>query len=124
MPDVAEFVFPLPVNLANSRMHWRAKYAAKKSWMDRTDMLVLTKLIPSPPTEPWQKAVVTVHLAMGNTMDFDNMVARCKWAIDWLVTRGYLLNDNPKCLRWSAMPTQEIVRKPNTTYMLVTLQQE
>lgn len=119
-----EFVFPLPVNLANSRLHWRTKHAAKKTWMSRVDLLVSAKLIPSPPSEPWHKAILTVHIATGNTMDADNMVSRCKWAIDWLVTRGYLLNDDPKCLRWSGMPTQEIVRKPNTFYLLLTLEQE
>ena len=115
------FTFPLPVNLANSRLHWRTKHMAKKAWTVRTNNLLLAKLLPSRPPAPWPKAIITAHIATGNTMDFDNMVARCKWAIDWLVTSGYLVNDHPSNLRWSGMPTQEIVRKAQP-FLRITLE--
>jgi len=33
-----------------------------------------------------------------------------KWVVDWLVKRGYLVDDSPTYLEW-VMPTQEIDRK-------------
>ena len=43
-------------------------------------------------------------------MDGDGLVSRAKWPVDWLVKRGYLVDDSPIYLEW-VMPTQEIDRK-------------
>lgn len=43
-------------------------------------------------------------------MDEDNLTARAKWVLDWLVTRGYLTDDKPQNLRL-LKPRQRIDRK-------------
>ena len=87
-----KFTFPMPVNLANSRLHWRSKHKLKKAYWDRCDMLQLIGKLP-PPGQPLRQANATVHFYTHNLMDESNAMARLKWIEDWLVTRGYLVVD-------------------------------
>lgn len=105
------FRFPMPENIANRRGHWSANYRAGKALAATCDMLQFGAVLPPPPPTPWAKATVTARLTLYNPMDDDNAVARCKPLLDWLVTRGYLVDDRRKCLRWGAMPEQRISRK-------------
>ena len=115
------FAFPMPPNLANSRMHWRVKHNAKVAYWETLDTLVLLKRLPKPPTQRIKNATMTGHLVLFNPMDDDNAMARAKWAQDWLVARKYLTGDSRKCLRWSALPTQEVNRKlPSTLTLTLT----
>jgi Holliday junction resolvase RusA-like endonuclease len=102
------FDLPLPKNLGNARLHWRAKHRAKKAYWAELDALVLTRRLPKPPSAPLPKATVTVHFRTYNRMDRDNLVFRFKWVGDWLTTRGYIVDDDT--LDWAGMPTQEINR--------------
>ena len=120
MPDTLTFTMPLPDNLANSRLHWAVKHKRKTAFWLMCDMLRKGKVFPKPPKEPWNKAEIAVHMTLGNTMDTDNAVARCKQAIDWLVTRGYVVDDKPKHLIWAGMPTQRVSRK-NAPQLDITL---
>jgi hypothetical protein len=43
-------------------------------------------------------------------MDLDNLMARCKWPVDWLVIRSVIAGDSPKELEWE-LPRQLIDRK-------------
>ena len=43
-------------------------------------------------------------------MDTDNLMARLKWPVDWIVKAGYLADDGPKVLEWE-MPQQVIDRR-------------
>ena len=47
----------------------------------------------------------------GGRMDDDNAIARLKWPVDWMVTRGYLAGDSPKELSWDWPITQIVKRK-------------
>jgi hypothetical protein len=109
------FVFlPLPPNLANGRMHWRVKERKRKEYF------VLCKILgkmgvpgamhrfrgiePAPGL-----AHLSFLLKLGNRMDDDNALARCKWAVDFLVADHILIDDSPKHCRMS-IPSQVITR--------------
>jgi hypothetical protein len=102
---------PMPPNLANARLHWRAKDRERGAYFTRLDVLQLTGEIPPPPAAPLPRATIRAHMTLGAAMDDDNAVARAKWPIDWLVTRGYLASDRRTCLRWEAFPEQTVTRK-------------
>ena len=115
---ILTFVLPLPPNLANSRMHWRKRHREHSRYRDHLDMLLAMRQLPPVPREPWARAQVTAVLALHNPMDDDNAVARCKWPLDWIVSRGYLTDDRRTALRWASFPTQEIRRKQDPTLTL------
>lgn len=104
------FEFPLPTNLGNARLHWRAKHRAKKAYWAELDALVLARRLPKPPASPLPRARIAAHLRTYNRMDADNRMFRMKWIGDWLTTRGYVVDDNPDALEWAGVPTQEINR--------------
>ena len=54
-------------------------------------------------------AKITVRLYVHQKMDDDNLKARLKWPLDWLVIRGYILDDSPDVLSWGPV-TQSIDR--------------
>ena len=120
LPAPMTFVFPLPPNRANARGHWRKAYREQAKFYAECDMRVLAKLMPKPPAAPWMRASITAELTMRNPMDDDNALARCKWVCDFLVTRGYILDDRKGRLDWDAIPTQKISRK-EPTCIIVTL---
>ena len=103
-------VLPLPANIGNARLHWRAKLRQKKHFYAQADERQLYGLVPSPPRRAFERASVQVHFLVHNRMDRDNLAARCKWILDWLVTRGYIADDGPDVVEW-VRPTQEIERK-------------
>jgi hypothetical protein len=69
------FELPLPDNVANGRMHWRAKAKRKAAYYDQLDALEM------------------IEMRTVRRMDHDNAHARLKWVLDWLQTRGYMAND-------------------------------
>lgn len=87
------FEFPLPANIANSRMHWAVKLKAKKAYWATLDALVMARKNPKPPQDAWQEASAGVVMRTFREMDADNATARLKWCLDWLETRGYVQND-------------------------------
>ncbi len=119
-PETLVFRFPLPPNNGNQRGHWRTRHAAHVAFRDACDLLQAGAVLPPPPAQPWQKAVVSASFVTYNAMDVDGSVSRCKHAIDWLVTRGYLVDDKPKHLSWAGMPDQRVSHK-NTPELLITL---
>ena len=106
-----KFVLPLPLNLANSRIFWAKKHKLKLAYWLVLDDLQMVGKVPPPPQEPWQKAVLSHHWYLhGRHMDQGNCYNRLKWIEDWLVTRGYLVDDTPECLTLEK-PVQETDRK-------------
>lgn len=101
---------PLPLNKANARHHWRTTLKAKKDYWHLCSMLLSLGRLPQPPKMPPLKSVITCHVVVGNVMDLDNLIARLKWGVDWLVANDYLRGDSPEYLEWGAMPTQEARR--------------
>ena len=59
-------------------------------------------------------------LQLGNRMDDDNALARCKWPVDWLVSRGYLVDDKPAHCRMT-IPEQIITRKKTEQRLVITI---
>lgn len=112
------FVMPAPPNLANSRMHWRVKHRSKTTYWANLTYLLHAKQLPPIPKVPLDKFSITATFVLGGRMDADNLMARCKWPIDWLVTSGYLADDGPKHLVWTGIPTQEVSRKTPPTLTL------
>lgn len=117
-----ELVLPMPVNLGNARLHWRTKLAKKKAYFTALDSIALVhraigpsvdlvSRIPPPPAVPLDQCRITAHLVLGNLMDDDNAMARMKFVLDWLVKRGYIVNDSRRHVRWTGIPTQEVDRK-------------
>lgn len=99
----------LPENLGNARLHWAAKHKAKRRYWEAQDRRQLLGLVEPPPSRPMPAVRVLAHLRLWNPADPDGCAARLKWALDWLVTRGYLLDDGPKVVR-ELVVTQEINR--------------
>lgn len=102
------FEFPLPENLGNHRMHWRAKNARKKEYYAALDALVTLKHNPRPPTTPWEKAEAEIQMRTLRRMDQDNAHSRLKWVRDWLETRGYIVNDRDLTYQLNAVTAKRV----------------
>jgi hypothetical protein len=98
-------VLPLPPNLANRRGHWRG-------WKRKQDNygILCTAAHNQRPAEPLAPVTLDATLYLWNRNDEDNLTARLKWAIDWLVERKIILDDHPSALRLGTI-TQQIDRK-------------
>jgi hypothetical protein len=87
------FELPLPDNVANGRMHWRAKFNRKMEYYESLDLLISMRLVPRRPKRSITKPVAEIEMRTVRAMDHDNAHARLKWVLDWLQTRGYIVND-------------------------------
>jgi hypothetical protein len=110
------FVLPLPPNRANDRSHWRKVAREKKAYREDLDILQLVGLrhpfmVPRPPDAPLRRVEVRATLYVHQLMDEGNALNRLKWLEDWLVTRGYIMDDDRESLRWAAIPDQIVDRK-------------
>ena len=111
-------VAPMPDNIANARVHWRERDKLKKQYAARLDDMQGAGLIPEPPKTPFAKASIRSTMQLGNAMDEDNAMARHKPLLDWLKTRGYIVDDRRSCLTWEAFPHQIIKRNGRYTITL------
>ena len=103
---------PLPPNMANGRMHWRVKDKKRKAYFALCDHMLAARVIEAaPPSAPIDGALIAAEMTLANAMDDDNALARLKWPVDWLVTRGYLAGDSRKHLTWTGLPEQRVSRK-------------
>ena len=102
-----KFILPLPPNLANGRMHWAAKNRKRRVYM----LTCRAWKIPRRPVEPLTRARIRATLFVFNRMDRDNLTARLKWPVDFLVQRGYILDDSEDVLEWAGLPSQQIDRR-------------
>jgi Holliday junction resolvase RusA-like endonuclease len=59
----------------------------------------------------WDRVTIKATLYVWQMSDQDNLVARLKWPLDYLVKRRFILDDSPKVLEWVGMPDQKIDRK-------------
>lgn len=108
-------VLPMPPTLTNSgrgrSRHWRAVERERRTYLAYCDAAQAAGLVPPPPPTPIPRATLRSVMHLGGHMDDDGAVSRHKWALDWLVTRGYLLTDRRSGLRWEAFPEQVVSRK-------------
>ena len=107
-PGTLLFTCPVPPNKANARGRWQRGHFARKDYWTVLDTLVMAKRIPPALGTPLPTASVAVHLVLYNAMDPDNLTARVKDLLDWLVSRGYLAGDTAKHLALTV--TQETNR--------------
>jgi len=108
-----KITLPLPPNMGNYRGHWHRKNRQRVSYLSACDECQMYGSIPSPPRSPLALVELRATLYMGNHMDDDNALARLKWPVDWLKTRGYLVDDRRKHCR---MTIPEQVVKRNQEY--------
>jgi hypothetical protein len=122
-------VVPMPPNIGNgSHGHWSSRYREKNAYWRVLDLLTGKRgligrerffSIPRPPQQPFAKASIRSTMYLGGAMDDSNAMRRHKWVEDWLVTRGYLVDDRKKCLTWEGFPEQVIKRDGNYRIVLV-----
>lgn len=99
---------PLAPNLTNGRGHWRVRERQR----DAYNLLCCgARVGVKRPPAPLPKARISATLYVWNPMDFDNLMARLKWTLDWLRADGWIADDSPRHLEWVGMPGQEIDRK-------------
>jgi hypothetical protein len=107
------FVFPMPENIANARLHWAVKDLKRRAFFDTCDALQAAKRLPAPPPAPWEFSLAHVTMFLAGHMDDDNAGNRNKWIWDWLKTRGYIANDSRRHLRQTGYPSQVVKRDGN-----------
>lgn len=113
------FAVPMPLNIANARLHWRVKQNAKKAYYQTLDAMQAAKQLPPPPAQPFGPSRIWSTMVLGGRMDNDNAMARHKWPLDWLQTRGYVANDRD--LDWPDKPTQHVSRRdPSRLFLTIT----
>lgn len=115
---------PMPPNLTNwrsGRSHWRVVYCEKKAYWLSLDAHLAVGLLPRPPVSPIRKGRLASVMVLGGAMDDDNAVARHKWLLDWLRTRGYVANDTKRNIEWAGFPEQRVSRKEPAT-ITITLE--
>ena len=99
---------PMPPSLTNSRKgRSRSGFAVareKREYWEALDERQRCRLVPAPPAAPWPRASLSSVMYLGNAM------ARHKWALDWLRTRGYVAEDRRDVLVWTDFPEQRVKR--------------
>lgn len=65
------------------------------------------------PDLPWHLwRLVELHFRLHTARDWLELAASAKWAVDYLVNAGFVLDDSPREMeRPTSWPTQEIARK-------------
>lgn len=119
------FVVPMPPRLMNRRgegSHWRTLHREKLAYWTTLDALASFGarvtgagwcgfVVPAPPAAPLDRATLASHMVLGAAMDDDNAMTRHKWVVDWLRTRGYIVDDRKRRLTWAGFPEQTVSRK-------------
>lgn len=107
------FEFPLPPRVLNAgnKAHWSVTHGQKQRYYATCDLMQKLGMLPKPPARPFKQAALTSLMRLGAWMDDDNAMARHKFVLDWLKTRGYVTDDRKKNIRWTALPEQKVGRK-------------
>jgi len=111
-----KFKLALPpsfANLANQRRNPNAVRRERKAYMDMARSTIMAQARNQGHTvaNTDKKMSIRVLFYVGNFMDWDNMMARCKMPVDCLVKEGILVDDKEKWLYWLGFPRQHINRK-------------
>lgn len=96
--------FPMPVNLANARMHWAAKLRKHNEW--KTRAIVGERGLRGRHRVMQRVHVSAVMYVGGDRMDDDNATARLKWCLDLLKERGLIVDDKRPFLTLTGIPEQ------------------
>jgi len=72
----------------------------KKRYFKMLDERQNCGLIPAPPKQPFVRSVAYATMYLGARMDSENAKYRAyKWPMDWLKTRGYIVDDRGVSMR-------------------------
>ncbi len=85
-----KITLPLPPNRANARWFWRTEKRKKTEYY--TACLARYGKLPE---RTFTMARIDATLYTHQEMDVDNLYARAKWTLDWLVIREYVEDDAP-----------------------------
>lgn len=120
-----KIILPPPPDVGgNARKNWRTALRDKKRYYNACDERQLLGLIPPPPAKPIAFCKITTHFRTHCTLDWDNICGRQKLPLDFLVTRGYLLDDSPKVIPVCPVVTQEIDRQNKQIEITITILSE
>lgn len=115
-------VLPLPPNQNREQGHWRARHRRKMAYFAACDNRARVGLIPAPPATPLARVYVAAIMRMWAPMDPDNAKYRAsKWPLDYLKTRGYIVNDTAKVVTWVGEPVQIVDRTETRDTLTITL---
>jgi len=111
-------VVPLPLNLANSRLHWAAKMRAKRAYWGALTARKQARIIPPPPRHwpPFARVEMTLYVAQ--RMDKGNAYNRVKWLEDWLAGHGYIAGDREDQIE--LVVSQKVDRKNQRVQLTIT----
>lgn len=119
------FTFPKPPNKANSRNHHLVMYKNMNAYYQLCDLTGQTIECRLKPKQrkifPLKKVLWTAHFKLKAFYDCDNLMALCKWPIDYLVNSKIIADDNYKVAWAKDVPTQDKVEKgqlPSVTIKL------
>jgi hypothetical protein len=121
MSEPLVFTLPLPVNLGNDRSHHMAKYRAKLKYWAALDAAAMVKRIPRPPARPFTKALLDAEMHHTHDTDKDNREARLKWVLDWLTSRGYIVDDKDEHLARTGFVRPVMCNKVADRRLVLTL---
>jgi len=104
-------ILPLPLNKANSRMHWAVERKRRLQYFDTADLLCAKVVRQRKKYPPSVQTTLAATFYLWSSMDQDNLMARLKWPVDWLIHAGFIVDDSPAYLLHLGIPKQEIDRK-------------
>lgn len=113
------FTFPMPVNLANARMHWAVKLRKHNEWKTRA-MVGERGLRGRHKPMACVRVTAVFYLGRGPFCDADNITARLKWPLDFLKERGIITDDGPRYLTLAGIPEQ---RQGNPKRVVLTVEE-
>jgi Holliday junction resolvase RusA-like endonuclease len=99
---------PLPPNRANARWHWTTERRLKVEYYEKAGLWILPQRLEP---QGWQAANISATLYVWAMSDWDNLHARLKWPLDFLVNNNFIKDDSPLVLKWVTPLEQEIDRK-------------
>mgnify|MGYP003643261013 CR=1 FL=1 len=99
---------PLPPNRANARWHWATELRLKKEYFEKAGLWLLPQ---RQKPEDWRAVNISAVLYVWAISDYDNLYARLKWPLDFLVNNSFIYDDSPAVLKWVTPLEQEIDRK-------------
>jgi hypothetical protein len=85
-----------------SRAHWRTKKDKRENYFVRC-YVWRGEHCDRRPSEPLKRARIHATLYTHQRMDADNLMARLKWTLDWMVSDGWITDDSPAVLVWEGV---------------------
>lgn len=101
---------PVPLSLANTRLHWAAKVRAKHEWQARA-LATEPRLLRDRPAKPLEAVEIVAVFYLVRKRDPDNAAASLKWVLDLLVQLGWLKDDNADVVRGLTVRQSRVSRR-------------